>query len=93
MDSSVSLEDRIWFLRVCHHNPFSLYPNGMVNLTASNATKIVKDDLLQSGKETIMACFNILSLHLFGNTEENHRTLRSEYPTSGSLTYNASFNF
>jgi len=25
MDSSVSLEDRIWFLRVCHHIPFSLY--------------------------------------------------------------------
>ena len=25
MDSSVSLEDRIWFLRVCHHVPFSLY--------------------------------------------------------------------
>ena len=28
MDSSVSLEDRIWFLRVCHHVPFSLYPGG-----------------------------------------------------------------
>ena len=25
MDSSVWLEDRIWFLRVCHHIPFSLY--------------------------------------------------------------------
>ena len=25
MDSSVSLEDRIWFLRVCHHVPFALY--------------------------------------------------------------------
>jgi len=25
MDSSVSLEDRIWFLRMCHHVPFSLY--------------------------------------------------------------------
>ena len=25
MDSSVSLEDRIWFLRVCRHIPFSLY--------------------------------------------------------------------
>jgi len=25
MDSSVSLEDQIWFLRVCHHVPFSLY--------------------------------------------------------------------
>ena len=25
MDSSVSLEDRIWFLRVCHHGPFALY--------------------------------------------------------------------
>ena len=25
MDSSVSLEDRIWFLRVCHHIPFALY--------------------------------------------------------------------
>ena len=25
MDSSVLLEDRIWFLRVCHHIPFSLY--------------------------------------------------------------------
>jgi len=25
MDSSVSLEDQIWFLRVCHHIPFSLY--------------------------------------------------------------------
>jgi len=25
MDSSVSLEDRIWFLRVCHHVPISLY--------------------------------------------------------------------
>ena len=25
MDSSVSLEDRICFLRVCHHVPFSLY--------------------------------------------------------------------
>ena len=27
MDSSVSLEDRIWFLRVCHHVPFVLYMN------------------------------------------------------------------
>jgi len=25
MDTSVSLEDRIWFLHVCHHIPFSLY--------------------------------------------------------------------
>ena len=25
MDSSVLLEDQIWFLRVCHHIPFSLY--------------------------------------------------------------------
>ena len=25
MNSSVSLEDRIWFLRVCHHVPFALY--------------------------------------------------------------------
>ena len=25
MNSSVSLEDQIWFLRVCHHVPFSLY--------------------------------------------------------------------
>jgi len=25
MDSSVSLEDRFWFLRVCHHIPFSVY--------------------------------------------------------------------
>jgi len=25
MDSSVSLEDQIWFLRVCHHILFSLY--------------------------------------------------------------------
>ena len=25
MDSSVSLENQIWFLRVCHHVPFSLY--------------------------------------------------------------------
>jgi len=25
MDSSISLEDRIWFLRLCRHNPFSLY--------------------------------------------------------------------
>ena len=25
MDSSVSLENRIWFLRICHHVPFSLY--------------------------------------------------------------------
>ena len=25
MDSPVSLEDRIWFLRVCHHVPFALY--------------------------------------------------------------------
>jgi len=25
MDSSVSLEDQIWFLRVCHHFSFSLY--------------------------------------------------------------------
>jgi len=25
MDSSVSLENQIWFLRVCHHVPFLLY--------------------------------------------------------------------
>jgi len=28
MDSSVSLEDRIWFLRLCRHIPFSLYSWG-----------------------------------------------------------------
>jgi len=26
MDSSISLKDQIWFLRVCHHILFSLYP-------------------------------------------------------------------
>jgi len=30
MDSSVSLEDRISFLRVCHHVPFSLLQTGTV---------------------------------------------------------------
>jgi len=25
MDSSISLENQIWFLRVCHHVPFLLY--------------------------------------------------------------------
>jgi len=64
------------------------YPNGMLSLTALNGRKIVNGDLVQSGKENVMACFSILSQQLFGNTEENHRTLRSD-----SLTYNASFNF
>jgi len=32
MDSSVSLEDQIWFLRVCHHIPFSLYSDAVTGL-------------------------------------------------------------
>jgi len=37
MDSSVSLEDRIWFLRVCHHVPFALYYE--IPRVASNVRK------------------------------------------------------
>jgi len=33
MDSSVSLEERIWFLRVCQHVPFSLYHISLHYLT------------------------------------------------------------
>jgi hypothetical protein len=49
----------------------------MISLTASNGTNVVNDDLAPSGKEAVMVCFNILSQHLFGNTEKNHRKLLS----------------
>ena len=32
MDSSISLKDQIWFLRVCHHILFSLYLVFVVDL-------------------------------------------------------------
>ena len=38
MDSYVSLEDRIWFLRVCHHIPFSLYRLSCFHLKTKTVT-------------------------------------------------------
>jgi len=44
MDSSVSLEDRIWFLRVCHHVPFALYKR----TTADDSDWVTDNDSVMS---------------------------------------------
>ena len=61
MDSSVSLGDRIWFLRVCHHVPFSLYIPEVFYVYGSghrwSILIIFQRDATQS------SLFNILQVH------------------------------
>jgi len=41
MDSSVSLEDEIWFLRVCHHISNAVYKGPASNVTEVKTLKLV----------------------------------------------------